>query len=317
MAYNILKRFEKQTEINPEGMNALIDEIGKITGALTPTDRGIPASLDQVSGGTGLTPEDITVLRDNAGSVVSGSSVRLTDDGTINVDKLASDTIALSVDQTTIDHGTIGGLTDDDHTQYILVDASRAFNNGATNDCAVVIEGGANAVLALDADYDSGGSANVASTVVFRDKGSQIGYISTANDIFGNVIIIDANQGAVAGKVVLAYSGGDTEITGKTVTKEGMINNITRITSIKSPYTMLVTDHVLFVDTDGGAITVNLLAGVEGTNLKIINCGSSGNDLTVDPNGTEQLYGSGAGVASTLSDGEVINIHFNEIEGWW
>jgi len=74
---------------------------------------------------------------------------------------------------------------------------------------------------------------------------------------------------------------------------------------------------VVLCDTDGGAFEVDLPAGVDGTHYKIINCGSSGNDLTVDPNGTEQLYGAGAGVASTLADGEVIDIHYNDTEGWW
>jgi hypothetical protein len=95
----------------------------------------------------------------------------------------------------------------------------------------------------------------------------------------------------------------------------GVINNTTRITS--GPYNVLATDHVILVDTDGGAITVNLPAGVEGTNYKIINVGSSGNDVTVDPNGTEQLYAGGAGVSFALIDGEVINIHYNATEGWW
>jgi len=80
---------------------------------------------------------------------------------------------------------------------------------------------------------------------------------------------------------------------------------------------VLARDTVIFCDTDGGAITVNLPAGVQGTHLKIINCGSSGNDVTVDPNGTEQLFGAGAGVASTLADGENIDIHYDAVEGFY
>lgn len=89
----------------------------------------------------------------------------------------------------------------------------------------------------------------------------------------------------------------------------------TRITS--GPYSVLSSDHVILVDTDGGAVTVNLPAGVEGTNYKIVNVGSSGNDAIIDPNGTEQLYAGGAGVSFDLIDGEVINIHYNATEGWW
>jgi len=97
-------------------------------------------------------------------------------------------------------------------------------------------------------------------------------------------------------------------------TTVGKVEKTTRLTATT---TLAASDHIVFCDTDGGAFTVNLPAGVEGTNYKIINCGSSGNDLTVDPNGTEQLFGAGAGVASTVSDGEVIDIHYNATEGWW
>jgi len=98
-----------------------------------------------------------------------------------------------------------------------------------------------------------------------------------------------------------------------TTAKGGRIVNTTRYTTTQ---TVAVTDHVLFCDTDGGAWTLSLPAGVEGTNYKIINCGSSGFDLTVDPDGSEQLFKAGAGVASILADGEVINIHYNATEGW-
>jgi hypothetical protein len=86
---------------------------------------------------------------------------------------------------------------------------------------------------------------------------------------------------------------------------------------VTSSYTILPTDEILFVNTDGGAIEVDLPVGTEGRHCKIINCGSSGNAVTVDPDNAEKLYGAGAGVASVLSDGEIINIHFNVTEGWW
>jgi len=83
-----------------------------------------------------------------------------------------------------------------------------------------------------------------------------------------------------------------------------------------SPYTIAIRDEILFCDTDGGAITANLPAGVEGLHFKIINTGN--NTLTVDPNGAEELYRAGAGVASTLTKGENIDIHYNvALAGWW
>lgn len=98
-------------------------------------------------------------------------------------------------------------------------------------------------------------------------------------------------------------------------TSAGQIKNTTRITS--SPYTVLATDNIIIVDTDGGAITVNLPAGIDGTHYRITNVGTAANDITVDPNGTEQLFGGGAGVSFALVDGETINIYFETTENWW
>ena len=91
----------------------------------------------------------------------------------------------------------------------------------------------------------------------------------------------------------------------------------TRITDSDSPYAAALTDHVIFCDTDGGAIEVDLPVGDDGYHYKIINCGSSGNDLDVDPYDDESLFGAAAGVPSTVTDGNSIDIHFNSTEGWW
>lgn len=114
----------------------------------------------------------------------------------------------------------------------------------------------------------------------------------------------------------LGLTGGGTIDKNVTLSINGTYNT-TRIINTDSPYTIVSTDHVIFADTDGGAIIVNLPAGTDGKNYKIINCGSSGNDLTVNPNGTEQLYGDGAGVGLDLIDAENINIHFEILENWY
>ena len=89
----------------------------------------------------------------------------------------------------------------------------------------------------------------------------------------------------------------------------------TKTIKIITTYTILTTDHIIFCDTDGGAFTVTLPIGVEGQEFKIINCGS--NTLTVSPNGSEELFGGGAGVATDLSSDETITIHFNITKGWF
>lgn len=80
--------------------------------------------------------------------------------------------------------------------------------------------------------------------------------------------------------------------------------------------TTLDTTHCnVFCDTDGGAITITLPAGSAGRVYRIINCGSSGNDVTVTPDGSELL--TGANASRTLSDKSVIILTYETTEGWW
>lgn len=62
-------------------------------------------------------------LEDNAAAAITPAAddrIQVTDDGVINADA-SGNTLALSIAQGQIDHGTIGGLGDDDHTQYALL----------------------------------------------------------------------------------------------------------------------------------------------------------------------------------------------------
>lgn len=88
-----------------------------------------------------------------------------------------------------------------------------------------------------------------------------------------------------------------------------------RLVVADSPYTALIYDEVIFCDTDTGAITVNLPVGRNGLGYRIINCGSSLNDVTVVPDGLELLDGLNA--SKTLSDGSVVDLCYETTEGWW
>jgi len=128
----------------------------------------------------------------------------------------------------------------------------------------------------------------------------------------GNFIVKTATPGAASNATLNAYTTAFTiDDSQTTQTHAGRIANTTRYTSSQ---TALVTDEVLFCDTDGGAWTLTLPAGVEGTHYKIINCGSGGYDLTVDGDSAETIYGE---TTQDLADGEVIDIHYNATEGWW
>ncbi|MAH51438.1 hypothetical protein CMI37_36825 [Candidatus Pacearchaeota archaeon] len=99
------------------------------------------------------------------------------------------------------------------------------------------------------------------------------------------------------------------------VAAPGQIAGTTRITDSDSPYTVLSTDEQIFCDTDGGAITANLPAGVDGTYYRIINVGTSGNDVTVTPDGSELLVGANSSEA--LYDLETLLLVYETTEGWY
>ena len=93
-------------------------------------------------------------------------------------------------------------------------------------------------------------------------------------------------------------------------TTGGRVVNTTRQTTT---YTALVTDDAIFCDTDGGAWTLTLPVGVDGQRFMITNCGSSGYDLTIDANGSEEINGE---TTQLLSDGDSIIIIFESTEEW-
>ncbi len=103
---------------------------------------------------------------------------------------------------------------------------------------------------------------------------------------------------------------------GVIISTSGRKKKHTLIDDTDSPYTVLATDEIIFVDTDTAAVTVNLPAG-DGQHYRIVNTGSSGNDVTVDPDGTEELFSGGAGVSFALIDAEIINIYYETTKGWW
>lgn len=102
-------------------------------------------------------------------------------------------------------------------------------------------------------------------------------------------------------------SGVMVEVSGFVITK--------RITSGDSPYTILGLDNNVFCDTDGGAITLNMPAGINGRKYRFINTGSSGNAVTITPNGAELLMGVNS--SFTLLDGDVLILVYETTEGWW
>jgi hypothetical protein len=82
-----------------------------------------------------------------------------------------------------------------------------------------------------------------------------------------------------------------------------------------SPYVPVESDSDIFINTDVGDKVVDLTAGLPGQKLRIINAGTSGNTVTINPNGSEDLLGENT--AYTINDSEVLIITFSVIKGWY
>lgn len=106
---------------------------------------------------------------------------------------------------------------------------------------------------------------------------------------------------------VLTYESS----TGLWVNKQSSIKNTTRVTTT---YTILVTDEIIFANTDSAGYIISLPVGIDGQTFKIINSGTSGKTLTVSPNGAEKLLG--ANTNFNLSDQESLLLTFEPVEGW-
>jgi len=88
-----------------------------------------------------------------------------------------------------------------------------------------------------------------------------------------------------------------------------------KTTRVATTYTATEEDHVVYCDTDGGAFTITLPAApLNGATLRIINCGSSGNNLTV---GRNSKTIRGAAADSILTDGQILELTYETTEQWW
>jgi len=137
------------------------------------------------------------------------------------------------------------------------------------------------------------------------------------NNGSGNGAIDDFQVNSDTKTAVLVDASAETLDVGVPATfADSVISNAGRrvqTTRQTTTYTALVSDDAIFCNTDGGAWTLTLPAGVDGQRFHITNCGSSGNDLTVDGDGAEEIDGE---TTQVLSDGESIIIIFETTEEW-
>lgn len=94
-------------------------------------------------------------------------------------------------------------------------------------------------------------------------------------------------------------------------TTGGRIKETTRVTTT---YQILVTDNIVYGDTDSSAFTVTMPVGVDGQEIKVINSGTGLNILTVAPSGAELLIGENS--TMDLNAGEALYLVYQTLEGW-
>jgi len=95
----------------------------------------------------------------------------------------------------------------------------------------------------------------------------------------------------------------------------GRIVGTTEIDHTDATYTILATDYDIRGDTDGGALPMNLPAGVNGTALRITNSGGSGNAITLTPDGAELLLGANDPI--TILDRATEDLTYSTTQGWY
>ncbi|MCP5006346.1 MAG: hypothetical protein GY941_20770 [Planctomycetes bacterium] len=209
-------------------------------------------------------------------------------------------------------HGSLGVLylAGTSNTAGVTTSGSGALSVVANLGSATQTNSGSGSVLI--GLSSSAGSLNVSgngSMLVAYVTGSQVSSVTAANAFQLGVGINSTATSFQVGDissngVLLNGANGTITSTG------GRIKDTTRVTTT---YTILVTDCVVFANSDAGSYTVDLPAGVEGQTLRVINSGSSSNTITVDGDGTETIYSS---LTFALEDNESIEITYNADDGW-
>ncbi len=200
--------------------------------------------------------------------------------------------------------------------------AGGGHTNGAFNIC---IGRGALSDLTTGDNNVGVGSFALADCGIDIDRCIAIGdFAGRDEDTDDRLIIDNRDRGSAAatrtnailyGIMAAAPEDQILNVNAKLTTAGGRIVNTTRIDSGGSPYTLLVTDHHLFCDTDDDAIIVLYPAGVAGTEYRVVNTGSSANNVTLTPNGAELLLGVNSNF--TLLDGEALLTVYEATEGWY
>lgn len=134
------------------------------------------------------------------------------------------------IDDSDIDHGSIGGLTDDDHTQYTLADGTRAFSGDQSMGANQLTSVGDPTSATIDAAADDAVPMSFLASTTASEGSSTIGVQDSAGNFAGDDVE------AVLAELADLAAGPTYTTDGVGVTKGDLVhlsgNNIVTLTAI-------------------------------------------------------------------------------------
>lgn len=93
--------------------------------------------------------------------------------------------------------------------------------------------------------------------------------------------------------------------------RSGILKNTVLVNPVS--YLLSANDQIIFCNTDLGNIQIILPEGANGTDYRVINAGTSGNTVEIVSEIGESIFSE---LSQVLYDKEVLDVVFNEFEGW-
>jgi len=189
---------------------------------------------------------------------------------------------------------------------------------GTTNQVIVTDNGDETITLSTPQNIDTDADVEFDSAILDDLTASRL----TASDANKKLISVAAISAWIAGtaKQITVTDDGDGTVTISIPDNASLVNLNTsggvtvKTVRVEDTYSILLTDHIIYCDTDNKSFTVTLPAGVEGQHYKIINCGSNRHDLTITGTNSEKVWGH---IDGPIADGDILNLYYNVTEGWW
>lgn len=240
-----------------------VDNIS-IDGAVISSDSGAISFSNENLTTTGTVAGINVTSGANPGHTHTGTSlsgIDISDDTNLAVTSpivLTGDT--LSLNQGSIDHGSIGGLGDDDHTIYLLADGTRALTGNMSVDAGITIDGrdiSADGAL-LDAIAGGKVAVDTDATPDFLGNAYNDGVLRTSTGITftdgGNFVTLTTNDGEIVHDNLSGF------VAAEHIDWTGASSNF------DTSGTVTVVDHFTFLASGGQTYRLGLQCDVTGNN---------------------------------------------------